>query len=409
MLNLLWLAFFVIAFLTGIGQWLILGNSEIFETITLAMFNMAKTAVDIAIGLIGILAFWLGMMKIAERSGFVSQLAKLLSPLFSRLMPQVPKDHPAFGSITMNLSANMLGLDNAATPLGLKAMSDLQSLNPKKDTASNAQILFLVLNTSSVTLFPMTIIFYRMQQGAISPTDVFIPILLTTLASTIAGLVSVIVVQRINIKDSVLLLNFALIFAAILALVGYLMQLSAEQLSLQSSLIANLTLLSLIIGFLIAAHFKRVNVFDTFIAGASEGFAIAVKLIPYLLAMLVAIAAFRASGALDYVLLLIKNIVGLFSADTRFVDALPTALMKPFSGSGARAMMLETMNQYGVDSFAARLAAIFQGSTETTFYVIAVYFGSVGIRHTRHAIGCGLTADIAGICAAIAVGYWFYG
>ena len=409
MLNLLWLAFFVIAFVTALGQWLILGNSAIFETITMAMFSMSKTAVDIAIGLIGILAFWLGMMKIAERSGFVAKLATILSPLFSRLMPGVPRNHPAFGSITMNLSANMLGLDNAATPLGLKAMADLQSLNPKKDTASNAQILFLVLNTSSVTVFPMTIIFYRMQQGAVSPTDVFIPILLATLASTVVGLLSVIVVQRINIKDSVLLLNFAVLFAGILALVGYLMGLGATELAAQSSLIANFTLLGLIVSFLIAAHFKKVNVFDTFIEGASEGFQVAVKIIPYLLAMLVAIAAFRASGALDYLLLMIKNIVGLFSSDTRFVDAMPTALMKPFSGSGARAMMLETMNQYGVDSFAGRLAAIFQGSTETTFYVIAVYFGSVGIKHTRHAIGCGLMADMAGILAAISVCYWFYG
>ncbi len=409
MLNLLWLAFFVIAFVTALGQWLILGNSAIFETITMAMFSMSKTAVDIAIGLIGILAFWLGMMKIAERSGFVAKLATILSPLFSRLMPGVPRNHPAFGSITMNLSANMLGLDNAATPLGLKAMADLQSLNPKKDTASNAQILFLVLNTSSVTVFPMTIIFYRMQQGAVSPTDVFIPILLATLASTVVGLLSVIVVQRINIKDSVLLLNFAVLFAGILALVGYLMGLGATELAAQSSLIANFTLLGLIVSFLIAAHFKKVNVFDTFIEGASEGFQVAVKIIPYLLAMLVAIAAFRASGALDYLLMMIKNLVGLFSSDTRFVDAMPTALMKPFSGSGARAMMLETMNQYGVDSFAGRLAAIFQGSTETTFYVIAVYFGSVGIKHTRHAIGCGLMADMAGILAAISVCYWFYG
>ena len=409
MLNLLWLAFFVIAFVTALGQWLILGNSAIFETITMAMFSMSKTAVDIAIGLIGILAFWLGMMKIAEKSGFVAKLATILSPLFSRLMPGVPRNHPAFGSITMNLSANMLGLDNAATPLGLKAMADLQSLNPKKDTASNAQILFLVLNTSSVTVFPMTIIFYRMQQGAVSPTDVFIPILLATLASTVVGLLSVIVVQRINIKDSVLLLNFAVLFAGILALVGYLMGLGATELAAQSSLIANFTLLGLIVSFLIAAHFKKVNVFDTFIEGASEGFQVAVKIIPYLLAMLVAIAAFRASGALDYLLMMIKNIVGLFSSDTRFVDAMPTALMKPFSGSGARAMMLETMNQYGVDSFAGRLAAIFQGSTETTFYVIAVYFGSVGIKHTRHAIGCGLMADMAGILAAISVCYWFYG
>jgi len=408
-LNIVWLAFFVIAFIAALGQWLILGNSQIFETINLAMFSMAKTAVDISLGLVGILTFWLGIMKIAEASGFIAKLSALLTPLFSRLMPQVPKNHPAFGSITLNLSANMLGLDNAATPLGLKAMQDLQSLNPKKDTASNAQILFLVLNTSSVTLFPMSIIFYRMQQGAASPTDVFIPILLATMASTIAGLISIIIMQRINLKDSVLLLHFAMLFAGLMAFIGYLMQLSAAQLTEQSSLLANLTLLCLIVTFLLAAHFKKVNVFNTFIEGASEGFSMAIKLIPYLIAMLVAIAAFRASGTLDYLLALIKSGVELTNGDTRFVDALPTALMQPFSGSGGRAMMLETMNQHGADSFAGRLASIFQGSTETTFYVVAVYFGSVGIRYTRHAIGCGLVADFAGILAAIGVCYWFYG
>ena len=409
MLNILWLSFFLIAFLAALGQWLLFGNSQIFETINMAMFSMAKTSVDIAIGLVGVLTFWLGIMKIAEHSGFIAKLSALLTPLFSRLMPQVPRNHPAFGSITLNLSANMLGLDNAATPLGLKAMQDLQSLNPKKDTASNAQILFLVLNTSSVTLFPMSIIFYRMQQGAASPTDVFIPILLATMASTIAGLISVIIMQRIKWRDSVLLLHFAVIFALLLGFIGYLMQLSTAQLTEQSSLLANLSLLSLVVAFLIGAHLKKVNVFNAFIEGASEGFNMAIKLIPYLIAMLVAIAAFRASGSLDYLLALIKSLVSLFDGDTRFVDALPTALMQPFSGSGGRAMMLETMSQHGADSFAGRLASMFQGSTETTFYVIAVYFGSVGIRYTRHAIGCGLVADVTGILAAIGVCYWFYG
>lgn len=409
MLNILWLSFFIIAFISALGQWLLLGDSQIFETINMAMFSMAKTSVDIAIGLVGVLTFWLGIMKIAEHSGFINKLSALLTPLFSRLMPQVPNKHPAFGSITLNLSANMLGLDNAATPLGLKAMQDLQSLNPKKDTASNAQILFLVLNTSSVTLFPMSIIFYRMQQGAVSPTDVFIPILLATLASTIAGLISVIVMQRIKWRDSVLLLHFAVLFAGLLAFIAYLMQLTATQLTAQSSLLANLTLLSLVVAFLLGAHLKQVNVFNAFIEGASDGFNMAIKLIPYLIAMLVAIAAFRASGSLDYLLGLIKSLVELFNGDTRFIDALPTALMQPFSGSGGRAMMLDTMTQHGADSFAGRLASIFQGSTETTFYVVAVYFGSVGIRYTRHAIGCGLVADITGILAAIGVCYWFYG
>ncbi|NRA61078.1 MAG: spore maturation protein [Psychrobium sp.] len=409
MLNLLWLTFFIIAFLSALGQWIFLGDSSVFASINNAIFAMAKTSVEIALGLIGVLAFWLGMMKIAEKSGGIALLSRLLSPLFSRLMPGVPKDHAAFGSITMNLSANMLGLDSAATPLGIKAMHDLQSLNPDKDRASNAQILFLVLNTSSVTLFPMSIIFYRLQQGAASPADVFIPILLATLASTVAGLLGVIVVQKINIKDSVLLLNFAGLFAAIAAFIAYLVTLTSSQLAETSDLLANFILLSLIISFLVAAHIKKVAVFDTFIEGAKEGFALAVALIPYMLAMLVAIAAFRASGALDVILWLIKSLVELFSLDTRFVDALPVALMQPFSGSGGRAMMIETMNQYGVDSFAGRLASIFQGSTETTFYVIAVYFGAVGIKHTRHAIGCGLFADACGIIAAIFIGYWFYG
>ena len=409
MLNLLWLSFFVIAFLSALGQWLWMGNAGIFDEVIQAIFQMARTSVDIALGLIGVLAFWLGMMRIAEAAGIVRSLSRWLTPLFSRLMPEVPANHPAFGSITMNLTANMLGLDNAATPLGLKAMKDLQTLNPKPDTASNAQILFLVLNTSSVTLFPMTIFFYRMQQGAANPTDIFIPILLATLASSLAGLAAVIYMQRINWRDAVLLGNLGAIFAAIGALVAYLVTLTASQLQSQSALVANLLLLSLIISFLVVGHRRQVPVYDTFIQGAKEGFGLAVSLIPYLLAMLVAIAALRASGALEQLLAAIGQIVAWCGGDQRFVDALPTALMKPFSGSGARAMMLDTMQAYGVDSFAGRLSAIFQGSTETTFYVLAVYFGAVGIRHSRHAIGCGLFADMAGILAAIGVCYWFYG
>lgn len=409
MLNLLWLSFFVIAFLSAMGQWLWFGNVAIFDDIIRAIFGMAKTSVDIALGLIGVLAFWLGMMKVAEQAGIIGTLSRWLTPLFSRLMPEVPRKHPAIGSITMNLTANMLGLDNAATPLGLKAMSDLHSLNPKKDTASNAQILFLVLNTSSVTLFPMTIFFYRMQQGAANPTDVFIPVLLATMASTLVGLAAVIWVQRIKWWDGVLLLNLAVFFAVLGSMVAYLVTLTAVELQQQSALVANLLLFSMMVGFLVYGHRRQVAVYDTFIAGAKEGFGLAVKLIPYLLAMLVAIAAFRASGALDYLLRGVSHLVSLFGWDSRFVDALPTAMMKPFSGSGARAMMLESMQTHGVDSFAARLSAIFQGSTETTFYVLAVYFGSVGIRHSRHAIGCGLVADLAGIIAAIFVGYWFFG
>ena len=409
MLNLLWLLFFVTAFVSALAQWIFFDESAIFAAVVEAMLSMASTSVDIALGLVGVLAFWLGMMKIAEAAGVIGWLSRALTPVFTRLMPELPGQHPAIGSITMNLTANMLGLDNAATPLGLKAMKDLQTLNPKPDTASNAQILFLVLNTSSVTLFPMAIFFYRLQQGAANPTDVFVPILMATSASTLVGLATVAWIQRLPWRDSVLLAHVAGFFAVAGSLVAYLLTLSVNELQQQSALIANLLLLLLIMTFLLVAHRRGVAVYDTFISGAKEGFGLAVNLIPYLLAMLVAIAALRASGALDYVLSLVAQGAGWFGWDTRFVDALPTALMKPFSGSGARAMMLESMQTYGVDSFAGRLSSVFQGSTETTFYVLAVYFGAVGIRHSRHAIGCGLAADLAGIVAAIFVSYWFFG
>ncbi|SEL07052.1 Spore maturation protein SpmA [Colwellia chukchiensis] len=409
MLNRIWSGFFFIAFVAAMVQWLLLGNVFIFQALVNAIFDMSKVTVDIAIGLIGILSFWLGMMKIAEHAGMIDKLAQLISPLFVRLMPTVPKGHPAIGSMTMNLSANFLGLDNAATPLGLKAMQDLQSLNNKKETASNAQILFLVLNTSSVTLFPVTVFVYRAQQGAANPTDIFVPILLATSASTLAGLFAVAFVQKIKLFQYVTLLYLIAGIAVVAAIAAYFATLSAELLAQQSALFGNLLIFTTLISFLFFALKRQVNVYDSFIEGAKQGFETSVKIIPYLLAMLCAIGVFRASGALDILVDGIRQLVLLFNADTRFVDALPTAFIKPLSGSGARAMMVETMNTHGADSFAGRLASIVQGSTETTFYVLAVYFGSVGIRYSRHALSCGLIADFSGIMAAIGVCYWFFG
>ena len=409
MLSRIWSGFFIVAFISAMVQWLVFDHVLIFEEIVNAIFSMSKVTVEIAIGLIGILSFWLGMMKIAEHAGIIDKLANFISPLFTRLMPNVPKGHPAIGSMTMNLSANFLGLDNAATPLGLKAMQDLQSLNPDKVTASDAQILFLVLNTSAVTLFPVTVFIYRAQQGALNPTDVFIPILLATFASTLAGLFAVAFVQKIKLYQQVILLYLAVGIAIISAIVVYFSTLSAQLLAQQSSLMGNLLIFSTLISFLLLALKRKVNVYDSFIEGAKQGFETSIKIIPYLLAMLCAIGVFRASGSLDFLVDAIRQVVLFFNGDTRFVDALPTAFMKPLSGSGARAMMVESMNTYGADSFAGRLASIVQGSTETTFYVLAVYFGSVGIRYSRHALACGLIADFAGITAAIGVCYWFFG
>ncbi|AZQ84668.1 hypothetical protein EKO29_11970 [Colwellia sp. Arc7-635] len=409
MLNRIWSGFFFVAFISSIVQWLAFDQVLIFEEMVKAIFDMSRVTVEIAIGLIGILSFWLGMMKIAEHAGLIDKLAQFISPLFVRLMPGVPKGHPAIGSMTMNLSANFLGLDNAATPLGLKAMQDLQSLNPKKDTASNAQILFLVLNTSSVTLFPVTVFVYRAQQGAQNPTDVFVPIILATFASTLVGLFTVAFVQKIKIAQQVILLYLSAGIALIGGVVVYFSTLSTQLLAQQSSLMGNLLIFSTLISFIFFALKRNVNVYDSFIEGAKQGFDTSIKIIPYLLAMLCAIGVFRASGALDILVDGIRQLVLFFNGDIRFVDALPTAFMKPLSGSGARAMMIETMNTHGADSFAGRLASIVQGSTETTFYVLAVYFGSVGIRYSRHALACGLIADVAGITAAIGVCYWFFG
>lgn len=409
MLHRIWLGFFLVAFVSSLYQWLALGDAEIFQRLVSALFEMAALSVELAIGLIGLMALWLGIVAIGEASGLIDRLARLLSPLFTRLMPEVPANHPAISSMTLNLSANILGLDNAATPLGIKAMKDLQSLNPTPAIASNAQILFLVLNTSSVTLFPVTILLYRAQLGAPDPAAVFVPILIATSCSTLAGLLVTGWVQRINFGDTVVLSCLGLMFALLLSLVAYLGTLSAQELQRQSSLVSNLLIISLVIWFLVVAHRRAVNVYETFIEGAKQGFETAIGIIPYLLAMLVAIGVFRASGALDILLDGVRSLASLLGADTRWVDAMPTALMKPLSGSGARAMMIDTMNTFGVDSFQGRLAATMQGSTETTFYVLAVYFGSVGIRHARHALACGLAADFAGIVAAVVVAYWFYG
>ncbi|MFB2638340.1 nucleoside recognition domain-containing protein [Shewanella bicestrii] len=408
MLNRVWLVFFLTSLLAMSVQ-LFNGHIEVLANAVEALFASAKLAAEIALGLVGVLSLWMGLMRIGEKAGVVGAIAFVFEPLLRRLMPEVPKGHPAFGSMTMNLTANVFGLDNAATPLGLKAMQDLQSLNPVKTVATNAQILFLVLNTSSVTLVPVTVFLYRAQQGAAAPADIFLPILLATSASTLAGLLIVAVVQRLSLLNAVVLGYGAVLLSALVASGFYLMTLTADAIGTVSTALGNGVLLLLVFSFVLVAGVRKVAIYDEFIEGAKAGFYQSIQLIPYLLAMLLAIGLLRASGALDYLLQLIASGVSLFGFDTRFVDAMPTALMKPFSGSGARAMMLETMAHHGVDSFAGRLAAIFQGSTETTFYVLAVYFGSVGIRHGRHALACGLTADFAGICAAIAVCYWFYG
>lgn len=408
MLNYIWLGFFAIAFASGMYQWLLLDNGEIWSSLVQSTFDSAKLAFEVALGLVGILCLWMGLLRIAEKAGLVSALSKALSPLFTRLMPEVPRDHPAAGSITMNMAANVLGLDNAATPIGLKAMKELQEINPVKHLASNAQILFLVLNASSVTLLPVTIFMYRAQQGSSDPTAVFIPIILATSASTLTGLLAVAWVQKLRVFDRVVLAYLGAFALFIAALGFYFSYLPKAVQADQSSLFGNLTLFVVIILFLAVGYIKRVPVYDTFIEGAKDGFGVAIRIVPYLVAMLVAIGVFRASGALDGLLLLIKHGVMVIGADDAFVEALPTAFMKPLSGGGARAMMIETMQHYGVDSFPATVAAIIQGSTETTFYVLAIYFGSVGITHARHAIACALLADLVGIITAITIGYWFF-
>ena len=409
MLNLIWIFFFISAFLTALFKLVFLGDQEVFSQIMTAMFSLSETAFEISLGLAGMLALWLGIMRIGERSGFIQLLTRALTPLFSRLMPEVPNNHPALAAMVMNISANALGLDNAATPLGIKAMKELQTLNPSPDTASNAQILFLVINTSAVTLFPVTIFTYRAQLGAHNPTDVFIPILIATYISTIIGLFTTAVIQKINLFEKVIFTYLAGFTLFVAGLLYYFSQLSQQEMLSQSALISNVILFSLVILFISTAAYKRINAYEAFIEGAKEGFTTAITIIPYLVAMLVAIGVFRASGTLDLIIHFIRLLVETLNVDPRFIDALPTAFMKPLSGSGARAMMVDTMQVYGADSFAGRLASIVQGSTETTFYVLAVYFGSVGIKNIRHAATCGIIADFAGIVAAIFVAYWFFG
>jgi len=404
----IWFGFFVATALAALYQWLVLDQGAIFSLLIQSTFDMAALSVEISIGLIGVLCLWLGLFKIAENAGLIQILSKALEPLFLKLMPEVPKGHAAHGSMTMNIAANMLGLDNAATPMGLRAMQDLQELNNKPDIATNAQILFLVINTSSVTLLPVTIFLYRAQQGSSDPTSVFIPILLATSASTLAGLLAVSFVQKINLLNRVVL-SYLGGFALLLAALGsWLVNQPAEQMSSNSSLLGNLVLFAVIMLFLARGWIKKNNIYEDFVEGAKQGFDVAIKLIPYLIAMLVAIGLLRTSGVLDGFVWLLENAFLAIGFNTDFVQALPTALMKPLSGSGARAMMLETMDTFGVDSFPAIVSSIMQGSTETTFYVLAVYFGSVGIRHVKHAITCALIADLAGIIVAILAGYWFF-
>ncbi|MBH9328719.1 hypothetical protein I5K81_02725 [Pseudomonas aeruginosa] len=408
MLNGLWLGFFLVAAASARARWLIGGDATVFAAMVESLFAMAKLAVEVMVLLFGTLTLWLGFLRIAEKAGLVERLAVLLGPLFRRLMPEVPPGHPAIGLITLNFAANGLGLDNAATPIGLKAMKALQELNPSSTTASNAQILFLVLNASSLTLLPVTIFMYRAQQGAADPPLVFLPILLATSASTLTGLLSVALMQRLRLWDPVVLAYLipgALLLAGFMAVLGTL---SATALAQLSSLLGNLTLFSLIVLFLIVGALKKVPVYESFVEGAKEGFDVARNLLPYLVAMLCAVGVLRASGAREVVLGGIRGAGEGLGWDSRFVEALPTALVKPFSGSAARAMLLETMQTHGVDSFPALVAATVQGSTETTFYVLAVYFGSVGLQRARHAVGCALTADLAGVIASIGVCYWFF-
>ncbi len=408
-LNSLWVSFFFIATFSALWRWFGKGDSAVFAEMVDSLFSMAKLSVEVMVLLFGTLTLWLGFLKIAEHAGLVKRIAKWLSPLFKRLMPEVPKNHPAAGLITMNFIANGLGLDNAATPIGLKAMRSLQSLNPTPKIASNAQILFLVMNASSLTLLPVSIFMYRAQQGAVDPTLVFLPILLATSASTMAGFFSVAFAQRIKLNDPVVITWMLAIATLLSTFILFLSHLSAAALGAFSSLLGNAVLFGLIITFLLIGILKRVPVYESFIEGAKEGFDVAKNLLPYLVAMLCAVGVLRASGALDVVLDMIRYLANSFNWDTRFVDALPTALVKPFSGSAARAMLIDTMTTHGVDSFPSLLAATVQGSTETTFYVLAVYFGAVGIQRARHAVACALFADLAGVLASIAVCYWFFG
>lgn len=407
-LNYIWISFFLIAFGVAVIQSVFFGNLTIWNDIMNSSFTSAKTAFEISLGLTGVLSLWLGLMKIGERGGIIALFSRLISPLFCRLFPDLPKNHPAFGSIFMNVSANMLGLDNAATPLGLKAMKEMQKINPDKETASNPMIMFLVLNTTGLTLVPLGVMVYRAQMGAANPSDIFLPILIATYCSTLAGLIAVCLKQKINLFDRVIMGSILGLTAIIGSILYFFAELPQEKVSLYSQFGANCLLFCIIISFIIAGIRKKINIYDAFIEGAKEGFKTAVTIIPYLVAMLVAIAIFRASGAMDFIISGITAGINACCIDSDFVGALPTALMKPLSGSGARGMMVDAMNTYGADSFVARVASTIQGSTDTTFYILAVYFGSVGIRNTRYSAGYGLFADLVGIIAAIVVAYIFF-
>ena len=408
-LNYIWIAFFLLAFVIALGKLIFWGDTSVFPAIMDSTFVQAKSAFEISLGLTGVLSLWMGIMKIGEKGGLVAALARLLSPVLCKIFPDIPKGHPAMGTMFMNFSANMLGLDNAATPMGLKAMQELQDINPKKDTASNPMIMFLVLNTSGLTLIPVTVLLYRAEMGAANPTDVFIPILLATTVSTLVGLVVTSIYQRINLFNRTMLLFLFAVCVIIAGGTWGMMQLSQVHIELVSTSLANIILFSVIILFIVSGMLSKINVYDAFIEGAKDGFSTAVRIIPYLIAILVAIGVFRASGGMDVIMDGVAWCANAVGIGDDFVGALPTAIMKPLSGSGARGMMIDAMSTYGADSFAGRLACLFQGATDTTFYILAVYFGSVGIRKTRHAVTCGLLADLAGIIAAIIIAYIFFG
>lgn len=408
-LNYIWIAFFLLAFVIALGKLIFLGDTTVFPAIMDSTFVQAKSAFEISLGLTGVLSLWMGVMKIGEKGGLVAALARLLSPVLCKIFPDIPKGHPAMGTMFMNFSANMLGLDNAATPMGLKAMQELQDINPKKDTASNPMIMFLVLNTSGLTLIPVTVLLYRAEMGAANPTDVFIPILLATTVSTLVGLVVTSIYQRINLFNRTMLLFLFAVCVIIAGGTWGMMQLSQVHIELVSTSLANIILFSVIILFIASGMLSKINVYDAFIEGAKDGFSTAVRIIPYLIAILVAIGVFRASGGMDVIMDGVAWCANAVGVGDDFVGALPTAIMKPLSGSGARGMMIDAMSTYGADSFAGRLACLFQGATDTTFYILAVYFGSVGIRKTRHAVTCGLLADLSGIIAAIVLAYIFFG
>jgi len=407
-LNVIWIGFFLIAFVVAGVKLVFFQDTEVFTAMVASTFDMAEVAFEISLGLTGVLTLWLGLMRVGEKGGVIAALAKVVRPFFHRIFPEIPRDHPVHGSIIMNFAANMLGLDNAATPLGLKAMQELQELNPEKDTASNAQIMFLVLNTSGLTLIPISVMVYRAQMGAANPSDIFLPILLTTFFSTMAGLISVAVVQRINLFDRVVMAYLGGLTAMIAAIIHYFSRLPSEEVELVSTVVANVLLFGIISLFIFMAAVRRVNVYEAFIEGAKEGFPVVIKIIPYLVAILVAIGVFRASGAMDLMVAGIGSVFTFMGLNTDFIEALPTALMKPLSGSGARGMMVDAMQTHGADSFIGRLTSTFQGSTDTTFYIIALYFGSVSVRKTRHAVACGLIADGTAIVAGIFIGYLFF-